>query len=643
LLRFYRRFLQSALCWAFLGIFALSRPTLASPHAFEFLYINASEGTASGGHAAIKFDNEVFHFQHIEPGLLRVYRDHFPAFRFAYGYQENRTIRGHKILVEHDVFQMLRDAFNRRYLIQNQQFGLLAQFDADRRLLAGLKLNAKPNPKPTDAPTIELKGLGYFLKDYRPGAFNAYANKTTKSPQILQLKQAINRKYGSGFLAEKRQHTRRQFLALKPASPETIAHLAEDRFQPEKLSFAERYKHGLLNLAALDILESGTPPLAETLLTASSPEFFLNEKATATLEGFKNALFADLIGLMQSQRSDWGYPFLVGMARLHVLAQSMAEKKLVVLERFHPLDTNRPALDITAKDLPAVLAFAEKSMASATGRLAEATVLDEPGYGEIEASANTYLGITAATRQQKTVQIPYLSSTPETAAKAALVPLPLADAELEDLQRLLTQHSKAVQKQLGSIYRYHLFDRNCVTEIFRIINASLSQQNNPVQQTSGRLLGGYIEPGNFNSIPFAAFDAVGRRYRIQSSYRLPTYRERQIAHEYLTSADTLVNLSESNVLTSSIYHWHGEDAAFLFFTQDAVWSRPIFGGINLAVAIGQSLYGALAWPWDSGKNFQKSLKGIAVSLPELVFFNIRKGSFPQLIPHISTPIDLETQ
>jgi hypothetical protein len=119
---------------------------------------------------------------------------------------------------------------------------------------------------------------------------------------------------------------------------------------------------------------------------------------------------------------------------------------------------------------------------------------------------------------------------------------------------------------------------------------------------------------------------------VQNSYRLPSYRELAIEHRYQTEADMLVDLSESNVMTSSIYRGNKNDAAFLFFTQDAVWPRPLLGTVNLSVALGQTLYGLLALPWDSGQNLQQSLKGIVVSVPELFFFNIRKGSFPRLLP-----------
>jgi hypothetical protein len=65
----------------------------------EYLYINANEGTASGGHAAIRFGDQVFHFEHRAPGILVLARDGFERFRHLYGDLENRTIRVSRIPV----------------------------------------------------------------------------------------------------------------------------------------------------------------------------------------------------------------------------------------------------------------------------------------------------------------------------------------------------------------------------------------------------------------------------------------------------------------------------------------------------------------------------------------------------------------
>jgi hypothetical protein len=47
----------------------------AEPARFiDYVYVEANEGDSSGGHTAIRFDRETFHFQHEEPGIIRVRR-----------------------------------------------------------------------------------------------------------------------------------------------------------------------------------------------------------------------------------------------------------------------------------------------------------------------------------------------------------------------------------------------------------------------------------------------------------------------------------------------------------------------------------------------------------------------------------------
>jgi hypothetical protein len=65
----------------------------------------------------------------------------------------------------------------------------------------------------------------------------------------------------------------------------------------------------------------------------------------------------------------------------------------------------------------------------------------------------------------------------------------------------------------------------------------------------------------------------------------------------------------------------------LFFTDDAIAARPLFGALSMATGLGATLAGVATLPFDRGKTLWAGLNGVVFSLPELVFFNIRKGSF----------------
>jgi hypothetical protein len=601
-------------------------------HHFEFLYIDANEGSASGGHAAIKFDRQVFHFQHVEPGLLRLYRNDAAAFEFAYGFQENRNIYGHRIEVSEDFFQALRDTFSRRLLIQNQQISLLQALRDDQALASSLQ-------NLDTAPPLPVKGLGYFLTQYRAAkAFPVDADKHSNTSQALQqLREAIVNQYGEDFLATKRQQAWQALQALQPnvAVDPAINEPTDTHFTATNSSFAERYRNQLLNLAALDVLQARRSPRTESLLQIPEAAFKLNAAQRAKLQDFRQRLFADLLTLMRSQRSDWGYPLLVGMARLHALDHAVASGYLSVLDRSRTESDDLQAVIIDEDHLPAALQYSQEVFAAASGHLDSPAALDELAYSELELSATALLQLHKPSADRQALKLLPLTTTPSRSAAAELIGLPLPTSELAHFQNSVTQQIETYQSQLQSLYGYNLLNRNCVTEIFRVINQTVASKaadkENP-NQASERLLGGYLDERGLNMIPFVAYAQIADAYRLSTSFQRAPYREQQRQLRYRQMPQWQVDLQESTTLSSTIYNWNREDAAFLFFTQDQLWPRPLQGAFNLAIAGGQGLYGIFSWPWDGGDNLHKGLKGIVVSLPELLFFNIRKGSFPGLLP-----------
>ena len=109
--------------------------------------------------------------------------------------------------------------------------------------------------------------------------------------------------------------------------------------------------------------------------------------------------------------------------------------------------------------------------------------------------------------------------------------------------------------------------------------------------------------------------------------RLPGHREREL--NALRSREGALRLyaRESNTLSSRIYRRRDADGSFLLFTDDVFWPRPLFGALNLAWSAGDAALGLLTAPFDRGRRLERAGKGMLFSVPELVFVNIRKGSF----------------
>ena len=140
-------------------------------------------------------------------------------------------------------------------------------------------------------------------------------------------------------------------------------------------------------------------------------------------------------------------------------------------------------------------------------------------------------------------------------------------------------------------------------------------------------LGGWVDPdGALDFWPWVAFETVLATYDVASVEEVPSYREARLARTYEAEPAPLVYLREANTLTSTLYRRTGDDAPFLFFTDDVVAPRPLYAAANVAAGVGAIALGAARSPFDGGRSIVTGAKGVLFSLPELVFVNIRKGT-----------------
>jgi len=581
----------------------------------EYLYVNASEGTASGGHAALKIGEEVFHFQHVPPGLLRLQRDDFAWFREEYGGRENRTIRSHRIEVSDATRELLRERFNRILLIEDEQFDRRDALEKDRRLLETLLRQAGD---PGRAERLELKGLGLFLAD--GWQYSAAPAAKVVDGSVARLARRIAEAFGDGFLEGKSREVFQSLKALRPEGYDTPPALAEDYFLPAGYGFADRYADHLSALAAVQVLTQGLPLREGVLLKPEGAEFRLGDKERQGLVAYRTRLEGQLLALLRSPRPDWGLPLLVGMARLVALDASIDSGYWAFL------NLAEASADADAVADGESYGWRRSRFIAAKAALASANPVDEWAYARVEQAANLFFASGSALRTGGRASA--LRLTPARPAQAVPIPLGLGRAQLQSQLQHLQAYGQAYADSLAGLYAYDLLSRNCASEIFRVIDAAMREDGG--WAASLRNLGGQVSGWGWTIIPFVSFQAVGENWRVAATEEWPSYRRRRLEQAKLAENPLLVDLRESNVFTSSLYHWHGGDAAFVFFTDEAVWARPLAGGANLAAGLAQGLVGLFTWPWDLGGNLRQGVKGALVSLPELLFFNIRKGSFPGL-------------
>lgn len=602
----------------------------------EFLYLNAGEDSAAGGHVALKMDDEVFHFQHVPPGLLKLKRDDYAQFRELYADRENRTIQLHHVEVSAETFALLRERFNRTFLIEEEQFSRLDMLENDRRLLDAL---LQPSHQGEGETRMALKGVGLFLPDAWRYTESAPEPAPPVQPSLARLAGRVEAAYGGHFLPVKNDAILLALKGLQPGYAATADALAEDRFRSAGYAFSERYADHLTGLAALWVLKFGLPLREGALLRPAGAEFRLREAETLGLREYRGLLENQLLGLLRGNRPDWGFPMLVGMARLIVLDESIATGRLVLLNRAEPRSTVAEPWAVPDPNRHAAQASGRARFLAAKATLAGP--IDEWAYSHVEKTANAYVELDRALREGRPARLEGMDAVPANPASVALVPSAMTAAQVQsELEQLETERASH-QAYLADLYAYRLIGRNCATEIFRVIGQAMREAaresprldgQEPTQDSaeaeSMRRLGGHVSGFGPEFIPFLSFRVVGENWRVSSSETVPSYRLRRLGQYQVLENPWWVGLRESNVFSSSLYAWHGGDSAFVFFTDDGVWARPLAGGVNLAASLAQAVSGLLTLPWDGGENLRLGIKGALISLPELFFANIRKGSFP---------------
>ncbi|MDD1618620.1 MAG: hypothetical protein LUQ52_03735 [Methylococcaceae bacterium] len=632
---------------AFIALFLCSAPVSAA--SFEYLYVEANEGNSSGGHSAIQFGDETYHYQHHDSGLIRLLRQDKPEFYFLYRFLQNRRIHLSHIEVSDETFNMLKEHFKLQFLAQDQQFKQLNDLHKDRVLLRRLLYKLSADDAFLDADfsvVLQLKGAGFFYAEQEldsqkkdENIRNVKGVQSQSSHTIEMLRKKIEQHYGQDYLMHRQKQITTDIKTLTPSRWSAVKSiLSKENFPPAINSFADTYADYLTGLIAIKVLAEGQPLRPDAFVVthdAMTPE----EKAV--LERLRDQQILSLLKSVNSGRPDWGYALLVNMARFIAVDLSLQLGQWVFIDDF-AMDSEWVSADQVAQyaeEMQVQIKDSLNNLIQTRKALLNPDGLTESNYSILEMSANRYFELLKG-RHHKSIRYIGEKALP---TKSISVPdwiVPeLTQQQLKTALKELDNYENKFLQELAEHYRYDLITRNCVTELFRTIDQALLQQNKSgvdpskhdelLMRESMKRLGGNIS-ASYNFIPFVSFQSVQEHYKVTTSAVLSSYRGQQLEKLYARNNGLMVSLRESNTFTSTLYTYNPDDAFFVFFTDDNLVLRPIFGLFNTAAGIGQSLFGFLSWPFDSGKNLKSGATGVLMSLPELLFFNMRKGSYKYL-------------
>jgi hypothetical protein len=584
-----------------------ARPEAAAPAEafFDYLYIEANTGSSAGGHAAVRFDDTVYHFQHTEPGIVRPYAQSWASFDLAYRGLGNRPIHLQRIAVSADRYERLRGEFRRRLLVAESHAQLFEAVRRDGRFFTCLQNGFEGGDASQCG--LRLPGAGYFIERSR----RTLGGESASS--IAAVSREIAATFGPDFLEGRAQQLQAQIENLRPACEEISAPRADKVSRPFA-SFADRYAELLLESIAVAALKGELVGDGHSLRQIPGPLTVAERHLLATLIAEQQQR---IVRLLVSSRADRGYPLLVGIARLSALQESLRVGELFVLDTYAD---GGPTLSAAA--LRPYATVLEEIAAERRGEMNEARIAvfdgagGEAAWSRFEASANVTLEIDAALAGEKPLRLHQLQLTPaRDTSWGGRWPAPrLSTQVLTTARQHAAVQEETIIQQLRELQRYDLLSRNCVTEILRILD-----------DFDGGLAAG------LNFIPFVSADAVRAAFRPVEERRLPSYREKGLARMREQQLSLVEAVRESTSLTSTLIPFDFKDELFLFFTDDRVAWRPLLGLANVVTGAAAIAAGALVLPFDGGDLLSAGVRGLFYSFPEIALVNIRKGAV-ELLP-----------
>lgn len=599
--------------------------TARAERSVEYLHVEAGSGTSGGGHAAVRFADTTYHYVYAPPGLIRSTAEPNESFEYAYRVLGNRSIHVSRIAVSDEDYEALAETFARRHITQETQLELLDAAVADQALAEYLYARrCEPKDDNADSPAPRLRGAGYFasasqlmLPDEEPTAARDVRVSLSTAP-VADLRVAIERSYGDGYLAKKALTVERDMSALSFAAT-SPPHIAQWKVPSHEDGFADRYERLANASVALDVLLHDRAPVGSAYRVLGDPAHRLSGRELELLAARAAMLRYSLVRLAASSRRDWGYPMLVGLARLVALDASVRSGHLVVPDSFDDAASWVPVEKLLADAavVPGLLAERRAEVDAARVALSAAPPDDEAVWSRLElaVSAMIELGDAVARGSGSVRAYPDTMLPSRSAALDPTLPLPSAGCDtFAQWAAFAKSVADTLRGRLREVYHYDVVSRNCVTEIFRTMEAA------------GATLGARGRAdGGLGFIPVVSARALNEADPVAERATLPSYRNYWLARLRETEGYARTALRESNVFTATLRHPDDRDDAFLFYTEDATVLRPLYGAVNAGIGAGATLAGLVTLPFDGGRLLSKGARSFVFSVPELAFLSLRKG------------------
>lgn len=580
----------------------------AATPALELVHVAANVDGSSGGHSALRLGAFAYQYEYDRHGVLKLDRTYWPDFVHHYARLENRSLRLSRVPLSAEDADRVEARFARLLVVQQRH---LDRLDALEQEASWHEARAGK------APGVPVRGAGLLASEGRSLAGRV-------------LLDALQRRLGADFLERERAATEEALAALADRLSAGASDVLQADSLPAVLQIAAEQRRELLERrAALEALLEARPLAPGAALDLATVEALgarpLTRVERETVRSLAARQEETVARLAASKRPDRGAAMLVATARHHALRRSLELNRLVLLDS---LPTEAVVLDAKAAGRRsrslALLADEQREIYRALrGEVLVGGATHERGLRLLEQATTRLHEAEAGAR----LGLPVRGSADPTLVPTRTRLLPVArSAEPGAASRRAEMARDRVERErdlIAELYGYHLITRNCATEVVRALESAFG-----APEDAHAALGGRVGPGQgLGFIPSRLNRRAESRLAVDRVSEVASHRQRRVADLLGEGPSFGVGLRESNTLTSRIYTPTDPDGAFLFFTDGRPLLRPVLGALNLVYGALHAAAGVATLPFDAGRRLVSGLHGMTFSAPELVFVNIRKGTF----------------
>lgn len=578
-----------------------------------YLYISANSGQSSGGHSALRIGDRVYHLQYsFDDKIFHLIREPWENFRFQYSVVQNRKIE----FYEYDLDKNGKREFQRKwdeiYLIQKKYIRNIAMLYENSEFFAFLR----------DSDRIAVEGFGYFTEIKSTSEAQGYVLAESEKLKIQESLIILRSEFKNEMESlEVNDEFLQRDLNLNASDTKF-----SEFIPPKTLNTYTKKIYSLLRKIKVRewMLDPTLPYLPSFYIQNMDSELAVRSSDKVWISRYKEVLIQELKNcILENSCEDWEeLTTLVRFNSLNLTLDNGYFTFPIYKTKSYPHTPEMvlPNWVLENKNKEYMILFSElKKDFEEEYHFANYLNWERFHFKWYRFRNKGYeFG-------EETLE-PNLSGTVllESITNDSNQKTKILNNDWKNASKLTQIHWEKYQKSVQDIYSYHLILKNCTNELFRYQNIFFPNGYILDKEMGKKINHEFL---SFNFIPAIAATRVKGSKLTKQIKIFPSYRNLRLSAE---NKKGKTSWKENIPTFSEFYQENPLDHSFLFFTDDIIYSRPLYGLGNLTYAVLYTTSGIFTLPWDKGERVSKGGESVFYSLPELIFFNIRKGHFPYI-------------